>query len=95
MSLLIDEYQRRYRELDKEFDSTCAQLLDHKNRLLYLQYDKELGKHLEQFNREGVFCLRDPVFDRIMWLFLYTHNNICYVTTLTINNIYFVTFILF
>lgn len=52
MSLIIEEYQKSLKEIDRELDSVYTQLVVFKNHALYAQYDKELNEHIEQFNRE-------------------------------------------
>lgn len=52
MSLLIEEYQKTIREIDRELEPLYVQLTAFKNHASYIKYDNELNEHLEQFNRD-------------------------------------------
>lgn len=52
MSLLMDEFQRKLIDIEKELEPIHKQLLCFKDHALYDQYDEDLNEHLEHYNRE-------------------------------------------
>lgn len=64
MSLLIEEYQRINRDLDKELETIYTQLAAFKKHAQYTQYDNELNQHLEHFSRGVLIKNRKYVSER-------------------------------
>lgn len=63
MSLLIDEYQRKLIDIEKELERLNKQLIGFKDHALFEQYDRNLNEHLEHYNKE-ILIKKDKKFFR-------------------------------